>query len=325
MKKLKKILIYLIILVLVSGVTFYIGKQIGLNTDTSTTTVTVTEVTVGTQTITSTMTSSGEIGTQNTETLELSTSKYFETMCVEEDDIVLEGENILKYSNGTYLTAPYDCVISSYSVPETGTKASDSNYVIIKDLENLTVTLSISESEILSISEGQEVEIVLTADEDITYTGEITKISSTGSYSSSGSTFTATVDFENDGNAKIGMSVSCTIILEEREDVIAVPIEAVQIDGDTRYVIVIEDGVETEVEIETGLSNDSYVEVISGLSGGETIQITTTTTESTTRSSSSSSDETESMMGGDMSFDFSSSGMQMTDMSSGTRGGRNGF
>ena len=66
-----------------------------------------------------------------------------ETMCVEENDIVEEGENILKYTNGKYLTAPYDLVVTSYSVPETETKATDSNYVEVQDMENLLVSLNI--------------------------------------------------------------------------------------------------------------------------------------------------------------------------------------
>lgn len=321
MKKFKKILIYLIIIIIISSLTFYIGRQIGLNTDTSTTTITTTEVIVGTQTISQTLTTSGEIETQNEEELELSTSKYFKTMCVEEDDIVSEGDNILQYSDGTYLTAPYDCVIESYSVPDTGEQATSSNYVKIQDMENLKVTISVSESEILSISEGQEVLITLTADDSITYTGELVKISSTGTYQSSGTTFTAYVNFENDGNAKIGMSVSCEITLEEKTDVIAVPIEAVSTDGDTKYVTVVEDGKTTEVEITTGLSDDSYVEVTSGLEGGETIQITTETTESSTRSSSSDSSETGSFGGGDMDMSSFSGDFDFSDAAGGGAGG----
>lgn len=209
-------------------------------------------------------------------------------MCVEEDDTVKKGENILKYSNGTYLTAPYDLVISSYSVPETGNKATTSNYIEVQELDNLVVSLSISESEISNISLDQEVQITLTADTSKTYTGKITKIDSIGTYSSSGTTFAVEVSLENDGNIKIGMSVSCTINIEELTDVIAVPINGVQVNGNRKYVLVVKDGKTEEVDIETGLSNDEYVEVKSGLTGGETIQVITTTKQSTIRSGNSS-------------------------------------
>lgn len=287
MKKFKKVLIIIILMVGVGITTFFIGRQIGLNTDTSSTSTIIEEVTIGTQNIKKTLTSSGEIKTANTEKLEISTSYYFEMMCVEEDDTVKKGENILKYSNGTYLTAPYDLVISSYSVPETGNKATTSNYIEVQDLENLIVSLSVSESEISNINLEQEVQISLTADTSKIYTGKITKIDSIGTYASSGTTFAVEVNFENDGNIKIGMSVSCTINIEELTDVIAVPINGVQVTGDRKYVLVVKDGKTEEVDIETGLSNDEYVEVKSGLTGGEIIQVVTTTKQSTIRNGNS--------------------------------------
>lgn len=243
------------------------------------TTSKITEVEVGTQTIENTLTSSGEISSSATEKIPLTTSYYFNQMCVEENDIVLAGENILKYSNGKYLTAEYDCVISSYSVPESGSICTSSNYVEVQNMETLVMTLNIDESEINSVKVGQEVEIQLNAYEDNAYTGTISKINSIGSYSTSGTTFTATVEFENDGNIKLGMSASCTIIIEKAENVIAVPIEAVQTSDNKKYVVVVKnDGTTENVNIETGISNDSYVEITSGLSGGEKIQTVSTTT-----------------------------------------------
>ena len=284
--KVKKILkIILIIAIFVIGI--LVGRFTGNNristkqtTGTTTTTQTV-EVTVGTQTIENTLTSSGQVIASDTEKLELSTSKYFKTMCAEEDDIVLKGENILKYSNGTYLTAEYDCIIKSYSVPETGNKCTSDNYVEVENIANMQIEVQVDESEINKIEKGQEVEIELSAIEDKTYEGEIVSINNAGTYSSSGTTFVAIVEFENDGNVKPGMSSSCTIVIEKAEDCVAVQIEAVQTSNNQKYVVVVnEDGTTENVNIETGISNDSYVQVKEGLEGGETIQMIQTTTNS---------------------------------------------
>ena len=288
MKKFKKILLILILVIIISTITFFIGKQIGLNTNTSTTTTTVTEETVSKHTITTTLSSTGEIETAKTEELGLDTSKYFSTMCVEEDDTVSEGENILEYTNGTYLIAPYDCVIESYSVPESQSKCTSSNNITIKSLKELQTSLNINESEISQVSEGQKVEITLSADESITYEGTISNLDSVGQYSTSGATFGATVQFENDGNAKIGMSISATIILQEVSDVVAVPIDAVTTENDKYYVEVVneETGETNKTEVETGVSDEEYVEIISGLEEGDKIQITRTTTQSNIREDS---------------------------------------
>lgn len=284
-KKSKKIL-YIAIIIIVFSLGIFVGKFSGAQNkmmdfeSTEKTSNTVTKE-VGTQTIENTLTSAGEIASSDTEKLELSTSKYFETMCVEAGDIVQAGGNILEYTNGTYLTADYTCLIGNYSVPETGNICADSNYVEVQNIESMTMNLSISESDINKVAVGQEVDIEISALGDNEYTGTIKSVSGIGSYSASGTTFSAVVEFANDGNVKVGMSASCSIILEKAEDCVAIPIEAVQTSGDQKYVVVVDDSGNTQnVNIETGISNDSYVQVTSGLAGGEKIQMIETSSNS---------------------------------------------
>lgn len=283
-----KIFKWIIVIAIIIGA-FFLGRQVGLDTEISNTTTTITEENVSKQTIQKTLTSSGQIETGLTESIVPDTTEYFETMCVEEDDIVKMGENILQYSDGTYLVAEYDCVIVSYSMPETGKKCTSSNYVEVKSMKDLITTISVNENEINELSVGQEVDITLSADESKTFKGNVSKIDFIGSYSSSGTTFSATISFENDGDLKLGMSISCTIILKESTDVLAIPISAVQTSDKEKYVVLVKDNGETEnVTIETGMSNDKYVEVISGLEEGDIVQVVTTTTTSTQRNSGSS-------------------------------------
>lgn len=323
-KKLKKFFkVFLIIIIFIVGmICGNLMSKLRLNQSGSveTTTTQVTEVEVGTQTIENTLTSSGQMLSGGTEKLKLSTSRYFKTMCAEEDDIVLAGENILQYSNGTYLTAEYDCLIDSYSVPETGSICTSSNYVQVQNLETMTMEIQISESEISKVAKGQEVEIQVSAVEDKTYTGTIKSINNAGTYSSSGTTFSAVIEFENDGNVKIGMSATCSIIIEKAEDCIAIPINAVQTSNDQKYVVVVnEDGTTQSVDIETGISNDSYVQVTKGLVGGEKIQMVEIVTNNSNRRGSFSQGRGKmsgqeidfSQMGGQMPTDMPSGDMQM--------------
>lgn len=325
----KKILI-IILIILLTGGAFFIGRQVGLNTEDSKTKTVITEEIVSSRDIKKTLTSSGQVSAKNTEKLELTTTKYFKAMCVEEDDTVLKGENILKYTNGTYLTAPYDLVIESINVPDTESKCTSSNYIEVSDLTTLQTTISISENEIGELKKGQEVEITLTADETKTYTGSITKIDSIGNYSSSGTTFSAIVEFKNDGNVKLGMSLSCTVILEEEKDVISVPIDAVyENDNGEEYVNKIkDDGTVEETIIETGIADDSYVQVISGLNLNDKVQIITETTESTTTSSNNQSEFgsfNKGMNGGDSkNFDKDMQGGNMRGEQPDSSGGNGG-
>lgn len=301
-KKLKKFFkVLLVIIIFIAGIILgNVMSKLKVNqTSSQVVNTQITEVEVGTQTIENTLTSSGEILSGGTEKLAVSTSKYFKTMCAEEDEIVQKGDHILQYSDGTYLTAEYDCLIDSYSLPETGSKCTSSHYVQIQNLETMTMEVQISESEISKVAKGQEVEIQLSAMEDKTYSGTITSINNAGTYSSSGTTFSAVIEFENDGKVKVGMSATCTIVIEKAENCIAIPINAVQTNHDQKYVVVVkEDGTTQNMNIETGISNDSYVQVTEGLTGGEKIQMVEIVTNNSNKRGSFSQ-ERKSMSGQD--------------------------
>lgn len=286
----KKIFIIIIIIALIV-LTFFIGRQVGLNNQSGKTTTITKEETVSKQEIKQTLSASGYVSAKETEKLELNTAKYFKAMCAEEDDIVKSGENILEYSDGTYLTASYDLVIKTISVPSTGSKCTSSNYVEVSNISTLVATISINESNISNVEKGQEVEIALISNENKTYTGTITKVSEVGTYQSSGTTFSATVEFTNDGNVKIGMGITCTITISDEKDALCVPIEAVKEDSDSKKYVekINDDGTTSKVTIETGISNDNYVQVLSGLSEGDKVQIVKTITEDSSTSSASNS------------------------------------
>jgi multidrug efflux pump subunit AcrA (membrane-fusion protein) len=288
-KKISRFIPTIILLIIVGVVCFLVGKKVGLNTDTSTTNTKIENVAVEKRTISKTLTSAGEIDTAKTAKLSLSTSYYYSSLFVEENDTVKKGEKILKYTNGTYLKAPYDLVVTGISVPDSGSKATSSHYIEVKRTDKLIVSVNVNESEIYNIALGNEAEITLTSDSSKTYKGKITKISSVANYSSSGSTFPIEISLTNDGNIKIGMSVSCTINIEELKDVLAVPINAVQINGSRKYVVVVDGSSKKEVDVTTGLSDSDYVEIKSGLTGDETVQVVTVTKQNTIRSNSGSS------------------------------------
>ena len=139
-------------------------------------------------------------------------------------------------------------------------------------------------------------------------------------YASNGSSFSAVVKFANDGDVKIGMSASCSITLEKAENVIAVPIEAVQTKNNEKYVVIKNnDGSTSNVTITTGMSNDAYVEVKSGLSGNETIQMTVETTSSSSNKRSMGGMQMMEQQGG---FDKMMQGSG--NMPSGPQGARGG-
>lgn len=231
------------------------------------------EYTVESNTITKNLTSAVQVEGSLSEQILTRTGYYYKESYVSENTYISKGENVLKYSNGTYMTAPYNAIVSSISLPEEGGICTDKHYIEFTSIDTLKFSVDIDESEIRYIEIGKEVEIKLNAFEDKTYTGYISHVDSKGTYQNSSSTFGIEITLVNSGNIKIGMSGYTTIIMQEKEDIITIPIEAVKYDGDKKYVSKIsQDGTIQKQEIETGLADSEKVEVLSGLSNSNKIQ-----------------------------------------------------
>lgn len=233
---------------------------------------------VESRTILTTLTAPGEVKSATTEKISLNTGYYFLTLCAEKEQFIKKGDNLLKYTNGTYITAPYDCILMEYSVPNAKDICTKDNYLYIYSTEELYMDINIGEEELQKISVGQEVEIVVGNDETKTYSGTISKINSIGTSTSGVTKFAAIASLVNDNSLKLGMSATCTITIEKNENLLSLPIEAVEIEDDKKYVTLINENDEkTKIEVETGKADANYVEIKSGLSAGDKVYYETST------------------------------------------------
>lgn len=153
-----------------------------------------------------TLKAQAEIKSALTEKIEMHAIYYLEEVYVEKKDYVASGEKVLKYTNGTYFNAPYDCYVTDFNLPEESGKILNSHYIEVSSIKELKVTINISEENIQKINVGKEVTIEVTA-LNKTYTGYVTNISSVASNGK----FQIEIEFENDGNIKLGMSSTVSI------------------------------------------------------------------------------------------------------------------
>ena len=88
------------------------------------------------------------------------------------------------------------------------------------------------------------------------------------------------------------MSVTATITTAKAENAVLVPVSAIQTKDGESYVTVVTDDNEngTQTKVETGIINDTYAQITSGVSEGDQVKTITR--------SSSSSDEKSDMKGG---------------------------
>lgn len=161
---------------------------------------------------------------------------------------------------------------------------------VIYDMSALTFDMNVDELDILSIEVGQKVQVTVDAFEGESFTGKVTNVSLQSTSSNGVTQYPVTVQMDEVGELLPGMNVNGEIIIEEAENVLAVPAQALM-RGDTVYIQ--DDSVQEadgrvpagfrSVEVETGLISQDYVEIKSGLSEGDVVYIDpTSSTETTT-------------------------------------------
>lgn len=181
------------------------------------------------------------------------------------------------YRSGA-LTADYDGTVKS--IPDIDDSSSDSSddtstvFEICPD-KTMTVSVSIDETDILSLSVGQKVDVSVTSISDETFEGEITEIDKTGTSSDGVTTYAASIQIEKAEGMLAGMSASANISITSVENALIIPVDALNKTSSTAYVYTAYDeendtfGGMTEVEY--GISNSNYVEIKSGLKEGDTV------------------------------------------------------
>ena len=155
--------------------------------------------------------------------------------------------------------------------------SNGSTVMTITNLDAFTASITLAEADISSVEVGQKAVITFDALPDLTLTGKVTSIDTTGTNSQGVVSYTAVVTPDvTDPTVKGGMTVSVNIITEIASDVLAVPSTAVKSDSSGgNYVQILEDGAPSNVTVEVGMSTDSYVEITSGLTEGQEIIVQT--------------------------------------------------
>ena len=190
----------------------------------------------------------------------------------EREDVLLELLKLQRYGG---LTAPISG--SVYSVAdldaEEDTETTTDIVTISPDI-SMSVTISVDESDILSLALEQRADVTVSSVSDDTLYGVVTEIDKTDS---SGA-YSAVITLDKVAGMLPGMTASVDVRIEGVDDAILIPADALHQTSSGYYVYTAYDE-ETEqyggrVDVVPGLSNSNYVEIKSGLSEGDTVYYT---------------------------------------------------
>ena len=133
--------------------------------------------------------------------------------------------------------------------------------------ETVSLTITLDEQDIAKVYVGQSAQVKVEALRGQVFEAEVTKVSISGSNSGGSSKFTAQLELAKVETMLDGMSATASLPLYTRMDVLTVPVKALEQQG-ARTVVY------TALDSETGKPT-APVEVTTGLSDGETVEILT--------------------------------------------------
>ena len=139
--------------------------------------------------------------------------------------------------------------------------------------DRMQLSVDVDERDILSLDVGQNAEVTLEAVNGEMFTGEIARINASGMVGGGSARYQVEIMLTRTENMLPGMSASAVVTTQELYDILLLPAEAIQEAFPRIYVYTgEEDGTLTNpVEVEIGLSDGMRVEVLSGLSPGDTV------------------------------------------------------
>lgn len=175
----------------------------------------------------------------------------------------------------TKIVAPVDGTIISRDIdvgqPVAASFQAPELFTIAQDLTKMQIEVNVSEADIGSVKEGQEVEYTLDGYPDSTFYGKVTQVRLDSTTTSNVVTYTVIVSVSNDDlKLKPGMTANVSIITKRSENVMCAPSVAMKYSPETngqKYqnqgIWVLENGKPKRIDIKEGASDDSNVEIIS--------------------------------------------------------------
>jgi len=144
-----------------------------------------------------------------------------------------------------------------------------------KDSEEALFIIEVDELDILSIETGQEVSIIFNALPGYEFIGIIAEIASSSHSHSGVAKYAVEVFLDKDESMRFGMNATATIQISVKDDILTLPMEALQELSGNMFVFTERDAqsgiLSGEQSIRTGISNGLTVEIITGLSEGDTV------------------------------------------------------
>ena len=194
----------------------------------------------------------------------------------------LNMDNLQEAMNNYTVTSPISGTIIEKNAKAGDALTAGADLCTIYDLSYLVMVINVDELQVSDISVGQSVQVTADAVPDKTYTGTVTRVSMKGSSNGGTTTYPVTVRIDETEGLRPGMNANAEIVIAEAKNALAVPNAAIVRGG---YVLVTKDSPSAAnadpdmtapegyvyVPVKIGVSDDDYTQIISGVTGNDTV------------------------------------------------------
>ncbi|MEG6565791.1 HlyD family efflux transporter periplasmic adaptor subunit [Thermoanaerobacterium saccharolyticum] len=183
---------------------------------------------------------------------------------------------------------------SSTSINNLSSVYNQADTAVIVSNSGYSIDVPIDETDISKIKIGQKANITTDDLQGQTFEGTVTEISSVPTIQNNVASYDVTVSLPYTDKLKLGQSMNVSIVVSQKENTLLLPIEAVQTNGNNKYVILYDESnsnnngknVRNIKQVTTGIYNDKYIEILSGLSEGDKVLISSSGTSNSTSTNS---------------------------------------
>lgn len=170
------------------------------------------------------------------------------------------------------ITSPMEGIVASVNRQEGDTTSPGDWIGHVYNTANMMMFTEVDDIDVLYVKQGSEVEVTVDAIPGETYEGKVEQVSTRGTGQDGISRFSVYIDVIGGPQLRPGMQANGYIDAGSAEDVLLVPIEAIfQEENKHRVEILDNNGEPQVIDVEIGLMNDRYAEVISGLEEGDLV------------------------------------------------------
>ena len=207
------------------------------------------------------------------------TSANYDALLRQREDLEETLMELLTIYRDGALLSKMDGLVSSVEYDEDTFDSTVENQILtLYPQKQMSVTISVDETDILSLKEGQEAEIEVSSVSEDTFTGSVTEISKVADTSTGVTQYSAEVTLDCEAGMLAGMTANVNVRIQGTENALIIPVDALHQNSTSYYVYTAYDSeahrYDGRVEVTIGMQNDDYVEITSGLREGDTVYYT---------------------------------------------------